>query len=94
MAVNTYVVNTTTTIAAGTAATVVAGEPGTGGAAGFGNAATSAGYDVKPLTFYRGQLIKLDPTGPLYTAIGAGNLTQVTRTAEAGTSGGQWGTSN
>lgn len=46
-------------------AAVTAGEPGTGGAAGFGNAATSAGYGVFPQTFTKGTAVVLDPAGPL-----------------------------
>jgi hypothetical protein len=40
MAVSRFVVTPTVTLAADTLATVTAGEPGTGGAAGFGNTAT------------------------------------------------------
>jgi hypothetical protein len=73
MALNRYVLTADTTVAAGTAATVTAGEPGTGGAAGFGNRATTGG-PLWPTTFAKGQLIVLDPAGSLFTAIGAGNL--------------------
>ena len=73
MALNRYVVTATTTIAAGTAATLTPGEPGTGGAAGFGSAAVASG-PVWPTTYIKGQAILLDPAGPLYSAIGAGNL--------------------
>jgi len=38
MALQRYVVTATVTVPAGTAATPVAGEPATGGAAGFGSA--------------------------------------------------------
>jgi hypothetical protein len=74
-----YVVTQSYTIPQGTLSTVTAGEPGTGGAAGYGNAATSAGYG----TFASGQLIPpgtvmwLDSGTPsaLYTALnGAGVL--------------------
>ncbi len=74
MALNRYVLTSTVTVPAGTPATVVAGEPGTGGAAGFGNASTSAGFGLFPQTFIEGTAIVLDPAGPLFTAIGAGNL--------------------
>lgn len=75
MALNPYVLTATVTIAAGTAiATPTAGEPGTGGAAGFGNAGISAGFAPWPQTFTEGQAILLDPAGPLFTAIGSGNL--------------------
>jgi hypothetical protein len=73
VAVNRYILTATVNLAAGTAATVVAGEPGTGGAAGFGGAPTTGG-PVWPTTFLKGQAIMLDPAGSLYTAIGAGNL--------------------
>jgi hypothetical protein len=74
MALSRYVVTNTTTIGAGTPSTVVAGEPGTGGAAGNGNTSTSAGAVLWPTTFIAGTTIVLDPAGPLYAAIGAGNL--------------------
>jgi hypothetical protein len=74
VALSRYVLTATVTVAAGTPATPVAGEPGTGGAAGYGNAATSAGYGVFPQTFVKGTAITLDPAGTLYAAIGAGNL--------------------
>lgn len=64
----------TVTVPAGTPAAVVAGEPGTGGAAGYGNASTSDGFGLWPQTFIQGTAIVLDPAGALYTAIGAGNL--------------------
>lgn len=73
MALSRYVLTATTTIAAGTAATVVAGEPATGGASGYGSAATTGG-PLWPQTFVKGTAIVLDPAGPLYAAIGAGNL--------------------
>ena len=74
MALNRYVLTSTVVVAAGTATTVVAGEPGTGGAAGFGNESISAGAEDWPTTFVAGTVIVLDPTGALYTAIGGGNL--------------------
>jgi hypothetical protein len=57
----------TTTVPAGTAATVTAGEPGTGGAAGFGSTGTSAGYGAFPQSFQAGTPIVLDSASPLYT---------------------------
>jgi hypothetical protein len=68
-----------------TITTVVAGEPGTGGAAGYGNAATlataTAGkFGLWNMTLLPGTVIYADSaggtTGPsmLYQAIGAGNL--------------------
>ncbi len=74
MALNKYVITSTTTVPAGTASTPTAGEPATGGAAGFGNASVSAGIGYFPQTFIAGTTIILDPAGALFTAIGAGNL--------------------
>jgi hypothetical protein len=73
MALTRYVLTATVTVAAGTASTLVAGEPGTGGAAGFGSASTTGG-PLFPQTFIKGTPIVLDPASALYTAIGAGNL--------------------
>ena len=73
MALSRYVLTATITVAAGTAATVVAGEPGTGAPAGPGNAATTGG-PLWATTYQQGQVIELDPTGALYSQIGAGNL--------------------
>lgn len=94
MAINNYVLTATVTLAAGTPATVVAGEPGTGGAAGYGNIGETAGTWAQPwaTTFYEGQLIRLDTAGQLYAAITAGNLRQVTPAQESGGLG--IGTSN
>lgn len=80
MALNRYVLTSTVTVSADTMATVVAGEPGTGGAAGYGSAqsvspATATKFGAWPQTFLAGQAIVLDPAGALYAAIGAGNLT-------------------
>lgn len=73
MAINLqrFVVTANTVVAAGTVATVVAGEPGTGGAAGFGNTAISAGAEDWPMTFIAGTAIVLDSGTPsaLYTAL-------------------------
>jgi len=74
VALSRYVVTNTTTVPAGTPATVTAGEPGTGGAAGYGSASTSAGIGYFPQTFIAGTPIVLDPAGQVYAAIGAGNL--------------------
>jgi hypothetical protein len=63
----------TVTIPAGTPATITAGEPETGGAAGYGSAATTGG-PLWPMTYLVGTAIILDPAGPLYAAIGAANL--------------------
>jgi hypothetical protein len=53
---------------------VTAGAPGTGGAAGYGNVGITSGYGAFPQTFIAGTPIMLDPAGPVYAAIGAGNL--------------------
>lgn len=74
MALSRYVLTATVTVPAGTITTPVAGEPSTGGAAGFGNTSTSAGIGYFPQTFLAGQVIVADPAGALYTAIGASNL--------------------
>jgi hypothetical protein len=62
------------TVAAGTPSTPAAGEPGTGGAAGYGNASTTGGEALWPVTYLEGTAIVLDPAGSLYAANGAGNL--------------------
>ncbi len=74
MTLSRYVLTATVTVPAGTPSPVTAGEPGTGGAAGFGSASISAGYGIFPQTFIAGTAIVLDSASPLYTAIGAGNL--------------------
>lgn len=76
MALNKYVLTANVTIAAGTLATAVAGEPATGGVSGFGNAETAIGQAgaLWPTSYISGTAIVLDPAGPLFTAIGAGNL--------------------
>jgi hypothetical protein len=85
MALARFVVTANVTVTPEVAATVVAGEPGTGGASGFGGAPTGAQSAGKfgwlPVTFLRGQVIYADSaagttTGPqiLYQAIGASNL--------------------
>jgi hypothetical protein len=73
MALGRYVVTTAVTVAAGTPATVVAGEPGTGGAAGYGSAPVT-GVTIWPVTYLPQTVMWLDSAGPLYAAIGAGNL--------------------
>jgi hypothetical protein len=75
MALNRYVITSAVTVPAGTPATVTAGEPGTGGAAGYGSAPISAGYAAFPQSFQPGTPIVLDSAGPLYAALnGAGAL--------------------
>ena len=73
MPVNRYVLTADVTVPAGTLATPVAGEPGTGAPAGPRNAATTGG-PLFATAYRKGTPIMLDPAGPLYTAIGAGNL--------------------
>jgi hypothetical protein len=66
MALSRYVITAPVTVPAGTPAAVVAGEPGTGGAAGFGTTGISAGYAAFPQSFQPGTPIVLDPAGALY----------------------------
>jgi hypothetical protein len=73
VALNRYVLTTQVTVGTGTAATPVAGEPGTGAPAGPGNAATTGG-PLWPTVYQEGQVIVLDPAGAVYAQIGAGNL--------------------
>ena len=73
MALQRYVLTATVTVPAGMAAIVTAGEPGTGSPSGAGNAATTGG-PLWATTYRAGQVIVLDSAGPLYAAIGAGNL--------------------
>jgi hypothetical protein len=70
MALNRYTLTATVTVPAGTAATPVAGEPETGGAAGFGNTGTTGG-PLYPQTFQAGTVLVLDPAGALYSALSA-----------------------
>ena len=90
MALSRFVVTALVTVTPDALATPTAGEPGTGGAAGYGNSATVVpvvgsegkyGLPGMPLTFRPGDVIVADSTagfatGPqlLYQAIGAGNL--------------------
>jgi hypothetical protein len=77
MTINKYALTSTVTIPAGVVTTPVAGEPATGGVAGYGNSsATPAAseYGLWPTTYQQGQVIELDPAGAVYAAIGAGNL--------------------
>lgn len=69
MALSRYVVTSTTTVPAGTPATVVAGEPSSGGSAGYGNASISAGAVLFPQMFIAGTTIVLDPASALYAAL-------------------------
>ncbi|MFI5079494.1 MAG: hypothetical protein ACHQCE_00350 [Streptosporangiales bacterium] len=64
----------TTTVPAGTAATLTPGEPGTGAPAGPGNAAVASG-PLWPVTFLEGTPVVLDTGSALYAALnGAGAL--------------------
>jgi hypothetical protein len=62
----------------------------------FGTITETAGTwaDVKPATFLKGQKIMLDPAGQLFTAIGSGNLRQISPLPGDGATGGYYGTSN
>jgi hypothetical protein len=84
MALSKYVLTATVTIPAGTVSTPVAGEPGTGGAAGYGNSSTTAGESLWPTTYIKGTVIELDPAGVIYAAIGAGNLKAYAAVQESG----------
>lgn len=68
---NRFVVTATVQVPAGTPATLVAGEPGTGGASGFGNLSTSAGADSWLTTITAGTALILDNGTPsaMYTAL-------------------------
>jgi len=85
MALSRFVLTATVTLTPDTLASVTAGEPGTGGAAGFGDSATvlpgtSGKYELIPATLQKGTVIVADSTAGssspqlLYQAIGAGNL--------------------
>ena len=63
MALARYVITSAVTVPAGTAATPAAGEPGTGGAAGYGNAAISAGAVLWPTDLHRGHRDRAGPGG-------------------------------
>ena len=75
MAIGRYVLTAAVTVTAGTPATPAAGEPGTGGAAGYGNTGISSGYGAFAQTFQAGTPIVLDSASPLYAFLnGAGAL--------------------
>lgn len=60
MALTRYVVTAAVTLPQGTVITTpTAGEPGTGGAAGYGNVVISAGYGAFPQTIVAGQVMNL-----------------------------------
>jgi hypothetical protein len=58
-------------IPAGTPSIPAALQPGTGGPAGRGNAAISAGAGIYPQSLLPGQVVVLDPAGAVYAAISA-----------------------
>jgi hypothetical protein len=90
MALSRFVVTNLVTLTPDTLATPTAGDPATGGAAGYGSSATVVpvvgsegkfGLPGMPLTFRPGDVIVADSTAGfatgaqlLYQAIGAGNL--------------------
>ena len=83
MALSRFVLTANVTLAPGAPVTIVAGEPGTGGASGFGNTAVTAAagaFSSLPQSFQAGTVIYADSSagsnGPqlLYQAIGAANL--------------------
>jgi hypothetical protein len=87
VALNRYVVTADTTVPAGTAAIVTAGEPGTGGAAGFGSAAVASG-PLRNITYRAGTPLLLDTAGSLYAALNvAGALRAFTDADAAGRPG-------
>lgn len=90
MALSKFVLTSTVTVPPGTPSTPVAGEPGTGGSAGYGSASTVSG-PLWPTTFQQGQVVVLDPAGSWFAAIGAGNLKPFTAAQETG---GSLGVSN
>jgi hypothetical protein len=74
VALNRYVIVSTVTVPAGTAATLTPGEPGTGAPAGPGNASV-ASDPLLPVTFLKKTPLILDTASALYTALnGAGAL--------------------
>ncbi len=103
MAINRYRLNSKITVTSGTflpddnnsgtASTAVGvGAPanfGTGsyGPAGVGTWGSGAGAAGGSTTWLQGMELLLDPAGKLYTAIGAGNLTQITSADDVGHSG-------
>jgi len=103
MALSRFVLITNVTLTPDAVAAVVAGEPGTGGPAGFGNSATIVpsalsegkyGLPGMPLTLLAGTAIYADSaagfaTAPqlLYQAIGAANLRAWSDTEAVGHAG-------
>jgi hypothetical protein len=67
VALSKFVLTSTVTVPAGTLSTPVAGEPGSGGAAGYGSASVSAGAVLFSQVIVRGTPVVLDPSSALYT---------------------------
>jgi hypothetical protein len=75
MALSRYVLTSTVTLSPDTLATATPGEPGTGGAAGYGSSAsvspaTATKFGIWPLVFLVNTPVYLDPAGALYYALG------------------------
>ena len=89
MALARYVITSAVTVPAGTPVTPTAGEPDSGGAAGYGNTATTGGA-LYPQAFTAGTVMVLDPAGPLYVAIGSANLRPYADTDAVGHAALSW----
>jgi hypothetical protein len=83
VAIGRYVLTADTSVAAGTAAAPVAGEPETGGQAGYGSAATTSG-PLWPASYRKNQVIVLDTASALYTALSANLRAYVPGTDDRG----------
>lgn len=101
MAINRYRLNSKVTLPAGAftpdvVATGTSVTPGAGAPANFGTGSNAQGASVYgsgagaaggSTTWLQGMELLLDPAGKLYTAIGSGNLTQITSADDVGHSG-------
>lgn len=102
MAINRYRLTSKVTLPAGTYAPDVetgtasatplgVGSPANFGTGSYGQGAglwgSGAGVDGGSTTWLAGMELLLDPTGKLYTAIGSGNLVQITSVDDVGHSG-------
>jgi len=74
MAIGRYVLTANYTTAAGVLATPVAGEPATGGVAGYGTGDVASGYSLYPQVFLAGTPIVLDSAGPLYAILNGASV--------------------
>jgi hypothetical protein len=75
MALNRYVLTADVSIAASSAAAVVAGEPSSGGEAGYGSdEVVTGGEGYFTVVLLKNTVIMLDPAGAVFTDIGSGNL--------------------